>query len=111
MQPCKPDAVHAFPDLPARLGSLVRMCRVSGRVEVVHLREGSNANESPWYGFWQTLNPGKDSSADPDAPEPCARELAAVEVVVPEGRSGREEEDEHVLEEQCGLWRHRPQHI
>jgi hypothetical protein len=30
---------------------------------------------------------------------------------MPEGRGGGEEEDEHVLEEQCGLRWHRPQHI
>jgi hypothetical protein len=62
----------AFPYLPNRISNLIATCRNSGLVEVVHLREGSNSTDSPWYSFWQQLNPGCDSSADPNLPEDCA---------------------------------------
>ena len=48
----------AFPDFPANVASLLSTCRGAG-LETVFLREGSNARQSPWYDFWQRLNPGK----------------------------------------------------
>lgn len=65
----------AFPSLPVEIGRLLNGARTAGDVEVVHLREGSNSAESPWYTFWQRLNPGLDSSADPNGVEPCAAAL------------------------------------
>ena len=79
----------AFPDLPARMQSLIDLCRSHAPdVEVIHLREGSNSNESPWYEFWQRLNPGCDSAADPALPEPCARETGSERIFVKLGYDG-----------------------
>ena len=79
----------AFPDLPQRMRSFLGLCRAAAPdVEVVHLREGSNARASPWYAFWQELNPGCDSAADPARPEPCAREVGGERVFVKLGYDG-----------------------
>ena len=78
----------SFPELPTRISNLITACRNSGLVEVVHLREGSNSNDSPWYNFWQQLNPGCDSSADPTLPEPCAREKNNEKVFIKYGYDG-----------------------
>ena len=84
-----PAVSSAFPNLPQRMSSLIEMCRVNApSVEVVHLREGSNAKESPWYDFWQRLNPGRDSSADPSLPEPCAKDIEGERVFVKLGYDG-----------------------
>ncbi len=84
-----PAVSSAFPDLPQRMQSLLDLCREHApHVEVVHLREGSNARDSPWYGFWQQLNPGCDSAADPERPEPCAREVGDEKVFVKLGYDG-----------------------
>lgn len=79
---------QAFPRLPESIGSLVEACRRSGAVEVVHLREGSNSKDSPWYAFWLALNPGCDSSADPMLPEPCAADVSGERVFVKFGYDG-----------------------
>jgi len=79
---------EAFPDLPARVSALTSAARANG-VEVVHLREGSNPTQSPWYRFWQRMNPGKSSAADPLAPlEPCAVEQQGEQVCIKYGYDG-----------------------
>ena len=80
--------LNAFPKLPERLGCLINECRSSGVVEVVHLREGSNPTDSPWYEFWQTLNPGCDSSADANLPEACAQDVDGERIFVKYGYDG-----------------------
>ena len=41
----------AFPTLPDNVGRLLSTARETG-IEVVHLREGSNEEKSPWYKYW-----------------------------------------------------------
>jgi len=57
-----------FPDFGRKVSELLQFCRNAG-IEVVHLREGSNPVDSPWYAFWQRMNPGKSSTVDPLAEE------------------------------------------
>ena len=78
----------AFPYLPNRISNLIATCRNSGLVEVVHLREGSNSTDSPWYSFWQQLNPGCDSSADPNLPEDCAADIFHERIFIKYGYDG-----------------------
>merc|ERR1712137_1248370 len=65
----------------ANVSELVRLCRQAG-IEVSHLREGSNPVDSPFYAFWQRLNPGKSSVANPSAVEPFAANLDPEKVFV-----------------------------
>ena len=77
----------AFPELPANVGTLLATARKAG-IEVVHLREGSNLAESPWYQYWLRMNPGKDSCADATAPCPFAAEVGAEQVFTKYGYDG-----------------------
>ena len=83
-----PAVSSAFPNLPQRIKSLLDEGRSCHECEVVHLREGSNADDSPWYEFWQQLNPGCDSASDPALPEPCAREVGREKVFIKLGYDG-----------------------
>ena len=78
----------AFPELPQRISSLIEECRFSGAVEIVHLREGSNPQDSKWYEFWSKLNPGCDSSADSNLVEECALDINNERVFVKYGYDG-----------------------
>ena len=87
-----PAVSAAFPDMMARVGQLVSKCRQAG-VEVVHLREGSNPEKSPWYPFWLRMNPGKDSRADASMPEEAAESMDGEKVFVKYGYDGVGAED------------------
>jgi len=81
---------QSFPSLASKIGQLVSLARETENVEVVHLREGSNDNVSPWYNFWSKLNPGKSSAADATtaATEPCAQDTDGEKVFVKYGYDG-----------------------
>eukprot|EP00411_Alexandrium_monilatum_P021297 CAMPEP_0175220126 /NCGR_PEP_ID=MMETSP0093-20121207/19623_1 /TAXON_ID=311494 /ORGANISM="Alexandrium monilatum, Strain CCMP3105" /LENGTH=267 /DNA_ID=CAMNT_0016513623 /DNA_START=19 /DNA_END=822 /DNA_ORIENTATION=+ len=74
----------AVPDLGPRVAELVALCRTQG-VEVLHLRDGSAPQRSPWYRFWLRMNPGGDASADPTAAEVFAAERPGEKVFVSSG--------------------------
>ena len=80
----------AFPSLPNNIKSLTDLGRASPDVEVIHLREGSNGTESPWYSFWSQLNPGKSSAADAStsSTEDCAKDINDERVFVKFGYDG-----------------------
>ena len=80
----------AFPNMAKSISSLVEFARSQPDFEVVHLREGSNEDDSPWYSFWKKMNPGKSSSADAtiEAAEVAAKEINGEKVFVKFGYDG-----------------------
>ena len=48
------------------------------------------------WGFWSRLNPGKDSAADANDPEPCAADVEGERVFVKFGYSHRRRSEDRM---------------